>query len=143
MAYRHSSGAPSNPTSAEFTAPSLHPFSCGYRCDADVEFVQEFLEAVLLTLMKEKWEYTEERHTVDLTAQANDPAAQAASTSSSSTAAGQSAAASPAAADGSAVPMRTGRLSVENVIITQLDAILRHPSVDKHFAVEIKSVETA
>lgn len=143
MAYRHPAGLPSTLTSGEFSAPSLRPFACAYRCDSDVEFVQEFLEEVLLRLMRERWEYTEDRHTVDLTTNAQPTAeGQQAASAGAAAIAGASTIASPASASSvDAVAMRTGRLSIENVIIVQLDAILRHPAEDKHFAVEIKSVD--
>lgn len=76
--------------------------------------MREFMENVLLQLTQEKWDtVVKENHSFDT----NEP--------HSST---QSAA---------AAEIREDRLTIYNIIIQQLDDIMRDPGEDKHFAVEI------
>lgn len=120
MAYRHPSGSASSIDSPEFTAPSLHPFYCPFSPDCeDQEFVQSFLDDVLLKLTAERWDAVQTDGTeqpVDLTRD-----------------------------EGNSTPPTAhenttrDRLTVYNTIIAQLDAIMRHPAEEKHFPVELSS----
>lgn len=127
MSYQHPSGRPSSLTSPEFSAPSLAPFFCAYRGDSseatpdvrlELTFAREFMETVLLRLNGEKWERVP-AESVDLTTDEG-----------SSSQAVASAANQPQ-------PAWLEKLTVYNLIIAQLDAIMRHPDKDKHFPVEI------
>lgn len=120
MSYREPSGSSPLLSSAEFSVASLRPFSSAFLPNTsatdfpftdDDEFVREWMENVLLKLTAEKWE--EVNTTEENTAH---------STAAANT--GE----------------RTERLTVYNIIIAQLDAILRHPAVEQHFSVEFSSV---
>lgn len=118
MSYRRSSGLPSPLDSAEFSSPSLQPFASIYQhdqTDSDgKKFVREFMENVLLQLTQEKWDSVVKETTFE-TDEPHSSLTQ------------------------SAAEVREDRLTVFNIIIQQLDEIMRDAGEDKHFAVEISS----